>query len=150
MIDRIDVWQVLVLAIAGEEQPERLLRIVVHVIVAVPGRTDIAEAPVGKQSGTGDAVAFHVRSKSFGEGDASGERFAVGGDVAFHGPERFVEAARRMAHAVCRRLIDAYFQPENAVAGACNALVADLCFVFAVVEELDQFAAGGGHLFAGD
>jgi hypothetical protein len=50
MIHHIDVRQVLVQMIAGEGQPEWLLRVIVHMVIAMLIRPDAAIAPVGEET----------------------------------------------------------------------------------------------------
>ena len=79
------------------------------------------------------SLAFHVRSQSFRQGDASGKRFAIDSDVAFQRAKRFVEAACGVSRSVCQRLIDARLKPESAVAGV------SLCSVVLVRFETGQY-----------
>ena len=45
-----DIRQVLIGMIAGEHAPEDLLRVVVHVVVTVPGGADVAAGPVSEET----------------------------------------------------------------------------------------------------
>ena len=63
MIDQIDIGQVQIDVVAGKGCPEGLLGVVVHVIVAMPRHTNLAIAPVGKETGAGDARTQRTAQK---------------------------------------------------------------------------------------
>ena len=63
MIHQVHIRQVEIAVVGGERHPEGLLGIVVHVVIAMPGGADVAEAPVGKKPRTGDPGAQGTTEK---------------------------------------------------------------------------------------
>lgn len=48
LVDHIDIRQVFVDMVTTKAEPKRLLGVVVHVVIAVPGRANGEVAPIGK------------------------------------------------------------------------------------------------------
>ncbi len=63
VIDQIHIRQMQVHMVAGKSRPERLLRVVVHVIIAVPRNANLPVAPIRKETRTGDAGAQGTAQK---------------------------------------------------------------------------------------
>jgi hypothetical protein len=53
VIDEVDVGEMFMDMVAGKCEPKRLLCVVVHMVIAVPRRPDVAVAPIGEQPQTG-------------------------------------------------------------------------------------------------
>ncbi|MNC12607.1 hypothetical protein D3C75_603310 [compost metagenome] len=53
MLYHVYIRQMLIQMVAGERHPERLLRVVIHMVVSVPFRADGTVAPVGEQARAG-------------------------------------------------------------------------------------------------